>query len=124
MRYFMAGFFLIFSFLKPLDISAFADAYADYHVLARRWRSWGLIYPFVELALDLAYLANWNPLLTNCAKLILIGFSVISVIQAKLRKRSIRHVGFETVFKLPMSTVTIIKDDGIVALATLAILNI
>lgn len=124
MRYFMAGFFLIFSFFKLLDISAFADAYADYDVLARRWRGWGLIYPFVELALGLAYLANWNPLLTNWATLIVMGFSVIGVIQAKLHKRSIRHVGFGTVFKLPMSTVTIIEDVGMVAMATLAILNI
>jgi hypothetical protein len=124
MRYFMAGFFLIFSFFKLLDISAFADAYADYDVLARCWRGWGLIYPFVELALGLAYLANWNPLLTNWATLIVMGFSVIGVIQAKLHKRSIRHVGFGTVFKLPMSTVTIIEDVGMVAMATLAILNI
>ena len=124
MRYFMAGFFLIFSFFKLLDISAFADAYADYDVLARRWRGWGLIYPFVELALGIAYLANWNPLITNWATLIIMGFSVIGVIQAKLHKRSIRHVGFGTVFKLPMSTVTIIEDVGMVAMATLAILNI
>lgn len=120
MRYFMAGFFLIFSFFKLLDISAFADAYADYG----RWRGWGLIYPFVELALGLAYLANWNPLLTNWATLIVMGFSVIGVIQAKLHKRSIRHVGFGTFFILPMSTVTIIEDVSMVAMATLAILNI
>ena len=124
MRYFMAGFFLVFSFFKLLDISAFADAYADYDVLARRWRGWGLIYPFVELALGSAYLANWNPLLTNWATLIVMGFSVIGVIQAKLHKRSIRHVGFGMVFKLPMSTVTFIEDVGMVAMATLAILNI
>lgn len=124
MRYFMAGFFLIFSFFKLLDISAFADAYEGYDVLARRWRGWGLIYPLVELALGIAYLANWNPLITNWATLIVMGFSVIGVIQAKLHKRSIRHVGFGMVFKLPMSTVTFIEDVGMVAMATLAILNI
>lgn len=124
MRYFMAGFFLIFSFFKLLDISAFADAYEGYDVLAKHWYGWGLIYPFVELALGIAYLANWNPLITNWATLIVMGFSVIGVIQAKLHKRSIRHVGFGMVFKLPMSTVTFIEDVGMVAMATLAILNI
>ena len=34
MRYFMAGFFLVFSFFKLLDINAFADAYAGYDLLA------------------------------------------------------------------------------------------
>ena len=48
MRYFMAGFFLVFSFFKLLDIRAFADAYQGYDLLAERWRGWALLYPFVE----------------------------------------------------------------------------
>jgi len=40
MRYFMAGFFLVFSFFKLLDIPAFADAYAGYDLLAKRWHGW------------------------------------------------------------------------------------
>ena len=121
MRYFMAGFFLVFSFFKLLDVPAFADAYAGYDLLAKRWHSWGLIYPFVELALGLAYLANWNPLLTNWATLLIMGFSAIGVIQAVLDKRSIRCACLGAVFKLPMSTVTIIEDVGMVAMAAMAI---
>jgi hypothetical protein len=119
MRYFMAGFFLVFSLLKLLDIPAFANAYASYDLLAKRWHGWGLIYPFVELALGLAYLANWNPLITNWATLIIMGFSAIGVILTLLRKRSIRCAHLNTVFKLPMSTVTIIEDVGMAAMALL-----
>jgi hypothetical protein len=118
-RYFMAGFFLVFSLLKLLDIPAFANAYASYDLLAKRWHGWGLIYPFVELALGLAYLANWNPLITNWATLIIMGFSAIGVILTLLRKRSIRCAHLNTVFKLPMSTVTIIEDVGMAAMALL-----
>jgi copper chaperone CopZ len=121
MRYFMAGFFLVFSFFKLLDVPAFADAYAGYDLLAKHWRGWGLIYPFVELALGLAYLANWNPLLTNWATLIIMGFSAIGVIQAVLDKRSIRCACLGAVFKLPMSTVTVIEDVGMVMMSALAI---
>lgn len=121
MRYFMAGFFLVFSFFKLLDVPAFADAYAGYDLLAKRWHGWGLIYPFVELALGLAYLANWNPMLTNWVTLIIMGFSAIGVIQAVLDKRSIRCACLGAVFKLPMSTVTIIEDVGMVAMAAMAI---
>ncbi len=124
MRYFMAGFFLVFSFFKLLDIPAFADAYMDYDLLAKRWHGWGLIYPFVELALGLAYLANWNPLITNWATLIIMGFSAIGVIQTMFHKRGIRPAYLGTVFKLPMSTVTLIEDVGMMIIATLAILNI
>jgi copper chaperone CopZ len=121
MRYFMAGFFLVFSFFKLLDVPAFADAYADYDLLAKRWRGWGLIYPFVELALGLAYLANWNPLLTNWTTLFIMGFSAIGVIRAVLDKRSIRCACLGAVFKLPMTTVTVIEDVSMVAMAAMAI---
>ena len=117
MRYFMAGFFLVFSFFKLLDIHAFADAYAGYDLLARRWHGWGLLYPFVELALGIAYLAHFNPLVTHWVTVAVMGFSAIGVIQAVTSKRSIQCACLGAVFKLPMSTVTIVEDLGMVAMA-------
>jgi copper chaperone CopZ len=117
MRYFMAGFFLVFSFFKLLDINAFADAYSGYDLLAMRWRGWGLMYPFVELALGIAYLANFNPLMTHWVTIIVMGFSAIGVIKAVASKTQIQCACLGTVFKLPMSTVTIVEDLGMVAMA-------
>jgi hypothetical protein len=117
MRYFMAGFFLVFSFFKLLDIQAFASAYARYDLLAMRWQSWGLIYPFLELALGVAYLTNFNPLLTYWLTIGIMGFSAIGVIQAVASKTQIQCACLGTVFKLPMSTVTIIEDVGMVVMA-------
>ena len=117
MRYFMAGFFLVFSFFKLLDIKAFATAYSGYDLLARRWRGWGLIYPFVELALGIAYLAQFNPLLTHWVTIIVMGFSAIGVIRAVASKTQIQCACLGTVFKLPMSTVTIVEDVGMVLMA-------
>ena len=117
MRYFMAGVFLVFSFFKLLDIKAFATAYSGYDLLARRWRGWGLIYPFVELALGIAYLAQFNPLLTHWVTIIVMGFSAIGVIRAVASKTQIQCACLGTVFKLPMSTVTIVEDVGMVLMA-------
>ncbi len=117
MRYFMAGFFLVFSFFKLLDINAFANAYAGYDLLARRWRGWGLMYPFVELALGMAYLANFHLPLTHWATIIIMGFSAIGVIKAVASKTQIQCACLGTVFKLPMSTVTIVEDVGMVLMA-------
>ena len=121
MRYFMAGFFLVFSFFKLLDIKAFANAYSGYDLLARRWRGWGLIYPFVELALGIAYLAQFNPLLTHWVTIIVMGFSAIGVIRAVASKTQIQCACLGTVFKLPMSTVTIVEDVGMVLMAAVMI---
>jgi copper chaperone CopZ len=117
MRYFMAGFFLVFSFFKLLDVEAFANAYAGYDLLAARWQPWGFIYPYVELALGLLYLTHIAPAFTHWATLIVMGFSAIGVVRAVMSKQQIQCACLGTVFKLPMSTVTIVEDVGMVAMA-------
>jgi hypothetical protein len=117
MRYFMAGFFLAFSFFKFLDLPAFASAYAGYDLLAAKWKGWGYLYPFVELGLGLAYLTHWQPELTHWATIIVMGFSAIGVIRAVVNKQAIRCVCLGSVFNLPMSTVTIVEDVGMVLMA-------
>jgi prepilin signal peptidase PulO-like enzyme (type II secretory pathway) len=102
-------------------VRAFADAYAGYDLLARCWRPWGFMYPFVELALGVAYLAHFQPMLTNAVTLGVMGFSAIGVVGAVLDKRSIRCACLGTVFQLPMSTVTIIEDVGMVLMAAIAL---
>jgi hypothetical protein len=79
MSHFMGGFFLAFSFFKLLDVRAFADAYAGYDILARRSRAYALAYPFVELTLGVAYLANLWPLATNLATLLVMSVSSVGV---------------------------------------------
>jgi copper chaperone CopZ len=122
MRYFMAGFFLVFSFFKLLDIQAFATAYSGYDLLGAKWRTWGLIYPFIELGLGLAYLANWNSLMTNVITLLVMSFSAIGVIRAVISKTKIQCACLGTAFQLPMSTVTIVEDVGMVVMAAMMLI--
>lgn len=117
MMNFMAGFFLVFSAFKFLDIGGFADAYADYDLLAKRWHAYGYVYPFLELALGLAYLFRVAPHATNVATLLLMGFSSFGVIAALANKRRIVCACLGTVLKLPMSTVTLVEDLGMALMA-------
>lgn len=117
MRHFMAGFFIVFSFFKLLNLQGFADSYRMYDIVAEKWKAWGLIYPFVELALGLAYLTNWNPNITNWTTVIVLGVSTIGVIKSNLNKRKIKCACLGDVFNLPMSNVTIVEDVTMVAMA-------
>jgi len=110
MMHFMAGFFLVFSFFKMLNIKAFASSYAMYDLLAMRSKAYAFIYPFIELALGLAYLLAFAPHITNTATLVIMGFSSLGVIRAVMNKQKIRCACLGTVFQLPMSTITIIED--------------
>ena len=122
MRHFMAGFFLVFSFFKLLNLQGFATSYAMYDLLATKWKAWGLIYPFVELALGVAYLINFNPFVTNLVTVVVLGFSTIGVIKSNLDKRKIKCACLGDVFNLPMSTVTIVEDLTMVGMAGLMLI--
>lgn len=122
MMNFMAGFFLVFSAFKFLDLRGFADAYAGYDLLAKRWHAYGYVYPFLELALGLAYLFRVAPDSTNVATLLLMGFSSLGVIAALANKRRIVCACLGTVLKLPMSTVTLVEDLGMAIMAAAMLL--
>ena len=110
MRHFMAGFFLVFSFFKLLNLKGFAESYMMYDVVARKFPVWAYIYAFTELALGIAFLINFSPLLTNTVTLIVMTVSIIGVLQTVLNKRKIQCACLGAVFNLPMSTITIIED--------------
>jgi cation transport ATPase len=122
MQHFMAGFFLTFSFFKLLNLSGFAESYAMYDVIAKRIPAWGYVYAFTELALGIAYLINFNPLVTNAVTFIVMSVSIIGVLQSVLNKKKIQCACLGAVFNLPMSTVTIIEDALMIAMSGAMIL--
>ncbi len=110
MRYFMAGFFLVFSFFKILNLKGFAESYVMYDIVAKRLPAWAYIYAFTEFALGIAFLINFNPLITNSVTFLVMSISIIGVLQSVLNKKKIQCACLGAVFNLPMSTVTIIED--------------
>ena len=124
MRHFMAGFFLVFSFFKMLDLSGFANSYMSYDIIARKWKSWGYIYAFIELGLGLAFLTNCCLLATNITAFVVMTISIIGVLQSVLNKKKIQCACLGAVFDLPMSTVTIIEDALMIIMSGYMILNL
>lgn len=117
MRLFMGGFFVAFSFFKMLDLRGFSDAYRSYDLVAKALPAYGFVYPFIELILGLAYLANLEPWWVNAVTALVMGVSLLGVLKAVLSKKAIRCACLGTVFNLPMSTVTIIEDGLMLAMA-------
>src|SRR3990167_2567790 len=114
---FMAGFFLVFSAFKFLDLPGFAKAYANYDLLAERWIGYGYVYPFLELGLGFAYLIQFVPTATYIITIILMAFSSIGVMKALLKKRKINCACLGTVLNFPMSNITLIEDFSMIIMA-------
>ena len=121
MQHFMAGFFLVFSFFKMLNLKGFAESYMMYDVLARKIKVWGYIYAFLEFGLGISYLLNFSPIFTNAVTFIVMTISIIGVLQSVLNKKKIQCACLGAVFNLPMSTVTII-EDGLMIIMSLIML--
>lgn len=122
MNNYMAGFFLVFSFFKLLNLRGFAENYARYDILAGLWQGWGYVYAFIELGLGLAFLTGFAPLVTNMITLLVMTISMSGVLRSVLNKRKIKCACLGDVFNLPMSTVTIIEDAHMICMSTFMIL--
>lgn len=119
---FMAGFFLVFSFFKLLDIKGFAESYSTYDIIAKKWPGWGYVYAFIELGLGIAFLLKFHPLFINAVTFTIMSISIIGVLQSVLNKRKIQCACLGAVFNLPMSTVTIIEDSLMIGMSAAMIL--
>jgi copper chaperone CopZ len=124
MQHFMAGFFLVFSFFKLLNLKGFAESYSSYDIIAKKWFGWGYVYAFVELGLGIAYLVNFYPILTYAVTFVVMSVSIIGVLQTVLNKRKIQCACLGAVFNLPMSTITIIEDALMIAMSGAMLLSV
>lgn len=112
------GFFLVFlSMFKFFDLKGFAQAYGSYDLVTQKFPIYGYIYPALELVLGLAYLLGFVPLLTNLVTLVVMGVGAAGVIKAILAKKELSCACLGTTLKVPLSTVSIIENLGMVAMA-------
>lgn len=124
MANFMGGFFIAFSFFKLLDLRGFADSFQTYDVVARPVRAYGYIYPFIELALGIAFLVHFAPVATNLVTLVVMVAGIIDVSQALIQKRRIQCACLGTVFNLPMSKVTFVEDALMAGMALVMLVGL
>ena len=117
MMSFMAGFYIVFGAFKLLNVSAFAESYAKYDIIAKVFKPWGYAYPFIELGLGLAFLFWIEMWAATWAALILSVIGAAGVIQSVSRRQAIQCACLGNVFNLPMSSVTIVENLGMAAMA-------
>ena len=121
---FMAGFFLVFGAFKLIKLSAFAEAYAMYDEIAKRAKAYGYIYPFVEIALGLAFLLRYETVAVAWITLALMIINSFGAYSGIRDKKVLMCACLGTVFKLPMSYVSLGEDLLMAAMAVMIILGL
>jgi hypothetical protein len=112
------GFFLVtFSMFKFFNVPGFADGFQMYDLLAGRFRPYAYLYPFIELALGLGYLAQWQLRWVYGATMVVMGFGALGVMNALRKGLDLDCACMGTVLKVPLSTVALVEDIGMAAMA-------
>jgi hypothetical protein len=117
MHDFMGFFLVVFSMFKLFDLEGFADGFQMYDLLAKRIRAYAYLYPFIELALGLGYLAHWQPKVIYSVTVIALTFGALGVIRALTKRLDIECACLGTVLSVPLSTVAMIEDLGMAGMA-------
>ena len=110
MRHFEGAFFVVFGAFKFLNLKGFVDAYQTYDIVAKRSRLYAYAYPFIEIALGLAFLTSFNLLPTSIITFILMLVGSIGVAKELAKKNDIPCACLGVAFKIPMTKVTLVED--------------
>ena len=89
---FMGLFYVVFSFFKLLDVKGFASSFAMYDPLANIIPKYGLVYPFIELALGVFFLMHFQIFAALIITFIILGITTIGVTKSLLDKKTIKSI--------------------------------
>lgn len=117
MHDFMGFFLVVFSMFKLFNLEGFADGFQMYDLLAKPFRSYASIYPFIELALGLGYLAQWRPPFIYSATIFVMVFGSLGVLNALRKGLDLECACLGTTLKVPLSTVALVEDLSMAAMA-------
>ena len=121
MNHLMAGFFVGLSFFKFLDLKSFATAFSNYDPLAKKWKTYGAIYPFIELSLGFLYIADKFLLAANIMTILVLSITTVGVYQKIKSKSQFQCACLGAGFNLPLSNVTIFENLAMVVMALVGI---
>jgi hypothetical protein len=117
MHYFMGFFLCQLAMLKLFHPAGFVEGFQMYDLVAKKFRAYAYLYPFIELALGLAYFSFSYPIETYLITILVMGVGAIGVILALKKGLDIRCACMGTVLDVPLSTVTLSEDITMVLMA-------
>ena len=118
----MGLFLLSFGMLKLLDLTGFAIGFASYDIVAKRFKHYGYVFPFIEIVLGILYLMGFMFILQNVLVLIIAVLGMYSAYKVITDKLEIRCVCLGTLFHIPMTWATF-TENSLMAVMIILMLN-
>ena len=115
---YMGLFFMLFSFLKLLNIKGFSLTFSRYDLLGKNIPGFSISYPFLEFCLGIAFLTNPLLIIANLATLIFMISQSIGVGNVLRKKEIIQCACLGSSINLPVSYLTFIENLVMVSMSS------
>jgi len=119
----LSGFFVVFSFFKLVDFEGFTTSFTNYDIIARKFKFYAIIYPFIEFFLGVLYFLNIYPSFTNFGTVIIIGIGLIGIVQSVVYNRGLPCACLGNVFNLPVNKFTILVYSCILMMSSFLLIQ-
>jgi len=119
---FMGTVLVALSYFKLLDLPKFADGFSTYDPIAKRLHTYGYVYPFLELLSGIAFLMAFSIQLVSVLVISFLSITTYGVARALSEKHTLQCACIGTLFKLPLTKITIIENTLMIAMAVMVLL--
>ncbi|MBN8827799.1 MAG: hypothetical protein J0H68_03750 [Sphingobacteriia bacterium] len=116
--------FCLLAMFKLFDIASFVEGFESFDFLTKRVKIYGLLYPFIELYLGVAYLNNFMPLETNITTLIMMSITLIGIGVTTMVEKDLKWEAIGTGLNTPLITITIMENIAMIAFSLINIMTI
>lgn len=121
-RWFMAGFFVIFGSFKLIGYEGFVAGFPIYDTIAKRFKLYTYTYPFIELFLGFLFAADLAPLFRNVVALVIMLVGAYGITKALSSNKEVACVWLGDVVKLPLTTIALVGNGLIAAMAAIMLI--
>ena len=122
---YMGIFFIIFSFLKLLNVSGFSMTFKKYDLISKIIPAYANSYPFIELSLGIIFLTQTQSILiyANVLTLIFMISQTIGIIKSLSKSEQIQCACMGSAVDVPLSSLTVAENIIMIAMATYMIIQ-
>ena len=107
---YMGIFFLLFSFLKLIDVKGFSGSFKKYDLISKIIPSFAITYPFIELFLALTFLSGYFLITSYIMTLLFMTSQFFGVFISLQKKEVIKCACMGSSINIDISTLTLIEN--------------
>ena len=107
---YMGIFFVLFSFLKLLNVTGFSNTFKEYDIIAKYIPSFAVGYPYIELGLGLAFLSETFLFIAALGTLFFMISQSIGVVKSLRHSEQIQCACMGSTVNLSISSLTLFEN--------------